>query len=117
VLRCELNTLGYPPAALFGFCLAVVMYNALNTVVTALRTAHWQALIDREKAGKRARLSFYYRADEIAGAWRGASVSFHRRERPGQRKSVSLDPRLLGQGRRYLCRVGPPAGCSWDASR
>jgi hypothetical protein len=36
VLRCELNTLGYPPAALFGFCLAVVMYNALNTVITAL---------------------------------------------------------------------------------
>ena len=74
VLRCELNTLGYPPAALFGFCLAVVMYNALNTVITALRTAHWRKLADREKAGKRARLSFYYLADEIAGVWRGMAL-------------------------------------------
>jgi hypothetical protein len=74
VLRCELNTLGYPPAALFGFCLAVVMYNALNTVITALRTAHWQALVDREKAGKRAHFSFYYLADEIAGVWRGMAL-------------------------------------------
>jgi hypothetical protein len=74
VLRCELNTLGYPPAALFGFCLAVVMYNALNTVIAALRTAHWRELADRKKAGKRARLSFYYLADEIAGVWRGMAL-------------------------------------------
>jgi hypothetical protein len=74
VLRCELNTLGYPPAALFGFCLAVVMYNALNTVIAALRTTHRQELTDREKAGKRARLSFYYLADEIAGVWRGMAL-------------------------------------------
>ena len=74
VLRCELNTLGYPPAALFGFCLAVVMYNALNTVIAALRTAHRRELADREKAGKRARFSFYYLADEIAGVWRGMAL-------------------------------------------
>ncbi len=74
VLRCELNTLGYPPAALFGFCLAVVMYNALNTVIVALQTAHSQALMDREKAGKGVRLSFYYLADEIAGVWRGMAL-------------------------------------------
>jgi len=75
VLRCELNTLGYPPAALFGFCLAVMMYNALNTVITALQTAHWQELVDRKKAGKRARFSFYYLADEIAGVWRGMALA------------------------------------------
>jgi hypothetical protein len=74
VLRCELNTLGYPPAALFGFCLAVVMYNALNTVIVALQTAHSHALLDREKAGKGVRLSFYYLADEIAGVWRGMAL-------------------------------------------
>ena len=28
-LRCEINTLGYPKAALFGFALAVVAYNVL----------------------------------------------------------------------------------------
>jgi hypothetical protein len=74
VLHCELNTLGYPPAALFGFCLAVVMYNILNTVIAALRTAHPQALAEREKAGKPAKFSFYYLADEIAGVWRGMEL-------------------------------------------
>ena len=52
VLRCELNTLGYPPAALFGFCLAVVMYNALNTVIVALQTAHSQDVDGPRKGGK-----------------------------------------------------------------
>jgi hypothetical protein len=28
-LACEVNTLGYPKAALFGFAVAVVAYNAL----------------------------------------------------------------------------------------
>ena len=28
-LRCEINTLGYPQAALFGFAMAVVSYNLL----------------------------------------------------------------------------------------
>jgi len=74
VLRCELNTLGYPPAALFGFCLAVVMYNALNTVIVALQTAHSQVLMEREKAGKSVRFSFYYLADEVAGVWRGMAL-------------------------------------------
>ena len=40
VLKCELNTLGYPEAALFGFCLAVVMYNAMSVVLAALRAKH-----------------------------------------------------------------------------
>jgi hypothetical protein len=74
ILRCELNTLGYPPAALFGFCLAVVMYNALNTVIAALRATHLPALKDCEKAGKPGRFSFYYLADEIAGVWRGMAL-------------------------------------------
>jgi hypothetical protein len=74
VLRCELNTLGYPPAALFAFCLAVVMYNALNTVIAALQAAHAPCLREREKAGKPVRFSFYYLADEIAGVWRGMAL-------------------------------------------
>jgi hypothetical protein len=74
VLRCELNTLGYPPAALFGFCLAVVMYNALTTVIAALQTAHAPALKRRAKAGRALRFSFYYLADEIAGVWRGMAL-------------------------------------------
>lgn len=31
-LCCEINTLGYPKAALFTFCIALVAYNVLSTV-------------------------------------------------------------------------------------
>jgi IS4 transposase len=71
VLRCELNTLGYPDAALFGFCLAVVMYNALSTVMAALRVARPEAAASGKNNQK---LSFYYLADEIAGVWRGMAL-------------------------------------------
>lgn len=75
VLRCELNTLGYPDAALFGFCLAVVMYNALNVVLTALRAAHPAIQKRRDRTGKPVKLSFYYLADEIAGVSRGMAIA------------------------------------------
>jgi hypothetical protein len=71
VLRCELNTLGYPEAALFGFCLAVVMYNALSAVMAAIRVARPEVAA---AAPKKQKLSFYYLADEIAGVWRGMAL-------------------------------------------
>lgn len=71
VLRCELNTLGYPEAALFGFCLAVVMYNALSAVMAALRVARPELAT---ATGKKQKISFYYLADEIAGVWRGMAL-------------------------------------------
>jgi IS4 transposase len=71
VLRCELNTLGYPEAALFGFCLAVAMYNALSAVMAALRVARPELAT---ATGKKPKLSFYYLADEIAGVWRGMAL-------------------------------------------
>ena len=36
----EINTLGYPKAAFFGFCLALVAYNMLAVVQAALRSVH-----------------------------------------------------------------------------
>jgi IS4 transposase len=72
VLRCELNTLGYPEAALFGFCLAVVMYNALSAVMAALRVARPEVAAATKKKQK---LSFYYLADEISGVWRGMALA------------------------------------------
>ena len=74
VLRCELNTLGYPEAALFGFCLAVVMYNALSTVMAALRVAHPEVTTPRGGTANQPKFSFYYLADEIAGVWRGMAL-------------------------------------------
>lgn len=34
-LSCEINTLGYPKAALFAFCMALVAYNVLSVVKAA----------------------------------------------------------------------------------
>jgi IS4 transposase len=36
-LNSEINTLGYPPAALFGFCVALVSYMILSVIKAALR--------------------------------------------------------------------------------
>ena len=74
-LRCEPNTLGYPDAALFAFCLAMVMYNALSTVTASLRRAHPKALTESEKTKRPRKFSFYYLADEIAGVWRGMEIA------------------------------------------
>jgi hypothetical protein len=78
VLKCELNTLGYPEAALFGFCLAVVMYNAMSVVLAALRTKHPEVATsskNTEAAQKRIAFSFYYLADEISGVARGMAIA------------------------------------------
>src|SRR5262249_23947010 len=40
VLKCELNTLPYPKAALFGFCVALAAANLLGSAKGSLRAAH-----------------------------------------------------------------------------
>jgi IS4 transposase len=65
-LRSEINTLGYPKAALLGFCLALVTFNLLSTLKGALRSSH-------KRTGRS--LSTYYLADEIAMTWRGMDVA------------------------------------------
>ena len=39
-LNSEINTLGYPKAALFGFCLALVAFNIYAIIMAALRATH-----------------------------------------------------------------------------
>lgn|SRR5512134_1094 len=46
-LRCEIDTLGYPRAALFGFAVAVVAFNVMAVVKAALRRAHGVELIEQ----------------------------------------------------------------------
>ena len=58
-LRCEINTLAYPPAALFGLAMAVVAYNSLAVVKATLRQVHGAAAIDDGVSG-------YYLVNEIA---------------------------------------------------
>jgi hypothetical protein len=47
-LKCEHKALGYPGAALFGFCVTLVAYNALATVKAALRGVHGSAVVEEE---------------------------------------------------------------------
>jgi len=67
-LDSEINTLGYPRAALFGFCIGVVIYNVLSVVKASLRAAHGVDKIEKD-------LSNHYVADEISGVWRGMMIA------------------------------------------
>ena len=57
-LQGEVNTLGYPKAALFAFCVALVAYDVLSAVKAALRSVHGEEKVAEEVSG-------YYMADEI----------------------------------------------------
>ncbi len=67
-LRCEINTLGYPKAALFGFCLAVLAYNVVSLVKAGLRAAHGKHFVEEE-------LSMYYLTLEAAQVSTGMRIA------------------------------------------
>ncbi len=67
-LQGEIETLGYPQAALFAFCMALVAYNVLSVVQAALRAAHGE-----EAASDK--VSFYYLCDEVAATYRGLLIA------------------------------------------
>ena len=64
----EINTLGYPKAALFAFCVALVSYNVLSTLKAALRSVHGEAVVAEQVSG-------YYVADEIQMTHRGMMIA------------------------------------------
>jgi hypothetical protein len=51
-LNSEINTLGYPRAALFGFCIALVSYTVMSVIKSALAGVQCKA-IEIQKASKR----------------------------------------------------------------
>jgi Transposase DDE domain len=67
-LACEVDTLCYPKAALFAFCVAVVAYNIQSVLKGALRAVHGTERVAKE-------VSAYYLADEIAGVYRGMMIA------------------------------------------
>jgi hypothetical protein len=68
-LRCEVDTLGYPKAALFGFALAMVAYNVLVTTRAALASG-----LGAEVGGVEA-ISSYHLATEVAALDEGLSIA------------------------------------------
>jgi hypothetical protein len=67
-LQCEVNTLGYPKAALFGFCVAVAAYNVLAVVKAAMRVVHGEEKVQNEVSG-------YYVALEWAMVYAGMMIA------------------------------------------
>ena len=66
--RGEINTLAYPRAALFGFCMALVCYNVLAVLRAAMGSVHGA---DKIEAG----ISSYYLADEIRRVYDGMMIA------------------------------------------
>jgi hypothetical protein len=67
-LACEVDTLGYPKAALFGFCVALVAYNVVALVKGALRAAHGAEYVEEQ-------LSMYYLTLEVAQVTPGMEIA------------------------------------------
>lgn len=67
-LHSEINTLGYPKAALFGFCVALVAYNTLSVLKAALRSQYGEERVANE-------LSAYYIAGNITRTYDGMMIA------------------------------------------
>jgi IS4 transposase len=72
-LTCEINTLAYPRAALFGFCVALVAYNILAVVRAALRSEHGRDEVE-------ATTSNYHLVQEVATTYAGKMIAIPPRE-------------------------------------
>jgi IS4 transposase len=68
VLRCEVETLGYPRAALFSFATAVLAYNTYSVVEASLCVAHGAEVI-KEK------LSAYHLMNDVAATYVGMEIA------------------------------------------
>jgi hypothetical protein len=93
-LEGEIQTLGYPKAALFGFCMALVTYNLLSVVRAAVQGVHG------DEAARS--LSTYYMAHEVATTHMGMSIildgSFW------QNKYATLTPTEMAHELKLLAR-------------
>jgi hypothetical protein len=90
-LNSEINTLGYPKAALFSFCIALVAFNIYAVVMAVLQAAHPEKVIKDE-------ISEYYIAQEIDVATDGILVAIPEEEwevfaqaRPSELAVILLD--------------------------
>jgi len=66
--QSEINTLGYPRAALFAFCVALVSYIIVSVMKSALGSVHGADVVENQISG-------YYIADEISATYRGMMIA------------------------------------------
>jgi hypothetical protein len=67
-LACEINTLCYPRAALFVFCVALLAYNLHSAIKGVMRSEHGAEKVENE-------LSRYFVSGEIGQVYRGMMVA------------------------------------------
>ncbi len=67
-LRCEIDTLGYPKAALLGFCVALLAYNVVSMVKGAIRAVWGKRFVEEE-------LSMYYLTLEVSRISSGMMIA------------------------------------------
>lgn len=65
-LSGEIETLGYPRAALFAFCMALAAFNLLSVILSSFRAAQ-----NGEEADE---ISIFYLCDEISHTYRGLDL-------------------------------------------
>lgn len=93
-LHGEINTLGYPKAALFAFSVALMAYNVLRTLQAAVRSVHGVAAA--------AQVSLYDVAEEVAGTQRGLLIAV---PSPAGQVFHDLPPMSMAQWLRTLARA------------
>jgi len=67
-LSAEIDTLAYPKAALFCFCVGLAAYNVVSVLKGALRATHGEKKVTEEVSG-------YYIANEIARTYAGMMMA------------------------------------------
>ena len=102
VLNCEMNTLPYPKAALFGFCVALAAGNALATIKGALGAVHGAEKIKAE-------VSDYHLMVEVRGKYQGMMVALPPEEWVGLKgmSEEEFADWLLGMAQRVNLRRFP----------
>ena len=94
-LHCEISALGYPKAALFSFCMGLMMFNVLSVIKTAIAAAQNEATLVDE-------ISTYYVALEISQNWSGfrlmiSDEEFEELYSPGSPKQLAIKLRRLAK--------------------
>jgi hypothetical protein len=66
-LACEIDTLCYPKAAIFAFCLAAMLYNAVSLLKSTIASVHGEESVDN--------ISWYYAYTETQSVWSGMAIA------------------------------------------
>jgi hypothetical protein len=98
-LRSEINTLGYPGAALLGFAIAVLTYNALSV-------AKWAIEIEHDDSITREQLSGYYLASAVSADYSGMMIALPENE--WTRRFGTLTPQQFAAHLRHCARYVRP---------